>query len=279
MPSLTLFSPAKVNLFFRVLGKREDGYHEIATLIQMVDLCDTLSFSLAQGEDVFTSNTHLSFSQDNLIYKAVELFRKHTGLKFSIRISLDKKIPMQAGLGGGSSNAATTLYALNQLLNTNLSDETLSLWGKTLGADVPCFFSLGRVFCEGIGEKLSLQEKKPQDTLYILKPKNYALATPEVFRALDLRKISTVDPKKILADFNAGMPCYINDLELAAKNINPSLFILKNRMEELGFDHLFMTGSGSAFVGIGNVKSFHAIEKEVDVFPVKTLYRSESSWF
>ena len=277
MKGLTLLSPAKINLFFRVLRKREDGYHDIASLFQMVDFCDILSISIHPSEDVFsTNNTSLRWDQSNLIYRAVELFKQKTDLHFFVQIDLQKKIPMQAGLGGGSGNAATILYALNKLLNTEVAEATLASWGSTLGADVPSFFSAGRVFCEGIGEKLTYVAKK-QEKYWILKPKNLALSTPEVFSKLCLNQISSRSPYDLLETFAQGCGEPVNDLEETAFKILPILQSFKKRFLDLGFHHVVMTGSGTAFIGFGDVKPFQL--SDVDVWHVESVYRPSHDWY
>ena len=277
MKGLTLLSPAKINLFFRVLRKREDGYHDIASLFQMVDFCDIFSISIHPSEDVFsTNNTLLRWDQSNLIYRAVELFKQKTDIHFFVQIDLQKNIPMQAGLGGGSGNAATILYALNKLLNTQVPETTLASWGSTLGADVSSFFSTGRVFCEGIGEKLTHVAKR-QEKYWILKPKNLALSTPEVFSKLSFNQISSRCPYDLLETFAQGCGEPVNDLEEAAFNILPSLQSFKKRFLDLGFHHVVMTGSGTAFIGFGDVKPFYL--PDVDVWQVQSVYRSSHDWY
>lgn len=254
MKKITLFSPAKINLFFRVLNKRKDGYHDIASLIQAISFGDTLSISLKEeSSSTFSCNEEtLVFDEKNLIYKAIELFKKNTHLRFNVDINLDKQIPMQAGLGGGSSNAATTLYALNKLLKTDLSDAVLAEWGSSLGADVPCFFSLGRVFCEGIGEKLTLIEER-KESYWIAKPRNLDLSTPSVYEQCNPLQSSTLDPKGLLEAFQNKQISFINDLEKAAFSLLPTLKSFKQSCFDLGFKYVMMTGSGTAFICIGDV--------------------------
>jgi 4-diphosphocytidyl-2-C-methyl-D-erythritol kinase len=265
--SLTLFSPAKVNLSFRVLNKREDGYHNIASVMQCVSLGDTLTYALTEGVDTFMCNDpSLTGDPSNLIYKAVHLFKKKTGLEFSLNVQLEKKIPMQAGLGGGSSNAATTLYALNQLLETQLEDSILAEWGSAIGADVPCFFSLGRVLCEGIGERLTLLTPV-YERYWLAKPQSLSLATPAVYKQckIDLR--------------TAQEPCtlFTNDLEKAAFELLPVLQEFKQQCVQLGFKQVVMTGSGTAFICQGEV---HKPQLPDTVFmPVETLNRQAGSWY
>jgi 4-diphosphocytidyl-2-C-methyl-D-erythritol kinase len=268
--TITLFSPAKINLFFRVLNKRPDGYHNIASLIQAIDFGDTLSLSLQEDVDSFLSNeSTLAFDERNLIYKAVALFKQKTHLSFHLNIHLDKKIPMQAGLGGGSGNAATTLYALNQLLHTQLSDETLAEWGSLLGADVPCFFSSGRVFCEGIGEKLtSLSSAK--ESYWIAKPLSLHLATPAVYAQCQPYPTPLASPHiEILSR---------NDLEEAAFSLLPTLKTFKEECLALGFNKVMMTGSGTAFICMGGEVTSPTLPN-TQFIKAQSITRQAGEWY
>lgn len=276
MRELVLFSPAKVNLFFRVLKKRKDGYHDIASLVQMLDFGDTLSIALEE-EDSFTCNEpSLGFNDKNLIYQAVALFKKKTGLTFSVKMHVDKRIPMQAGLGGGSGNAATTLYALNTLLHTHLSDETLAQWGKLIGADVPCFFSLGRVFCEGIGEKMTCIEAV-EEHYWIAKPMYLNLSTPSVYGRCNVSSVSSEEPHQLLKAFQNKKPVFINDLEEAAFSLMPELKLLKKSCLDLGFNEVVMTGSGTAFICLGDVKN--PTIPHTTFVKASSLSRGKGSWY
>ena len=153
----TFNSPAKLNLFLHITGVRDDGYHNLQTVFQFLDLHDTLTFENTE------SNGHISLGnsiqgvpeKENLVYKAAMLLRQHTNSTRGARISIDKKLPMGGGLGGGSSNAATTLVALNQLWDTKLSTQELETLGVTLGADIPIFVHGVAAWAEGIGEQLT----------------------------------------------------------------------------------------------------------------------------
>lgn len=261
---LTLASPAKLNLFFRVLYKRQDGFHEIASLYQAIDLCDTLAISLSDSITLTCSDPHLPTDQTNLVLKAAHLFIQKTGCKERFSFHLEKRIPIQSGLGGGSGNAATTLWGLNHLLETNLDDKTLASWAAEIGSDPAFFFSYGRAFCEGRGEKLTLLPEREEKQLWIAKPQ-YGLSTPEVYRHLDLALL------KPRADL------YYNDLEISAFKLMPGLAQLREDLLHLGFEHVHMTGSGTAFFCMGDVSSPHL--PNIHFYPVNYLYRSPGSWY
>ncbi|MBM3191932.1 MAG: 4-(cytidine 5'-diphospho)-2-C-methyl-D-erythritol kinase [Chlamydiae bacterium] len=276
MQEIVLFSPAKINLFFRVLRKREDGYHDIASLIQTVSMGDTLSFKLSSRDRFESSDPELSWDPHNLIYRAVHLFRQKLNLPFCVEIILDKRIPKQAGLGGGSSNAATTLYALNSLLGALLSEATLADWGKVLGADVPLFFSQGRVFCEGIGERLT-PVACLQESYSILKPRQFNLATAQVYANCTPQGVSQEDPRVLLEGFAKGCGEGVNDLERAAFKLLPALQECKQRYIDLGFKNVVMTGSGTAFIAKGEEAPFSLPDTEV--FQVRAISKKASGWF
>ena len=147
---MSFFSPAKANLFFRVVGKREDGYHEIASLFQTITLGDILRIEPAKVDSFICNDPQIA--SDNIVVRARDLFRQKSGIYQPVKIELEKAIPIQAGLGGGSSNAATALWAMNQITDKTVDVKQLQAWGAELGSDVPLFFSKGTAYCTGRGE-------------------------------------------------------------------------------------------------------------------------------
>lgn len=235
---LVLDAPAKVNLFLRILGRRTDGYHELASLFQTIDLKDTLTLSLSK-EDSLTC-TDLTIGS-NLVTKAVDLFRRKTGLTHPLSIHLEKRIPLQAGLGGGSSDAAAALKGVNALLGSPVSTQELQLWSAELGSDVPFFFSSGTAYCTGRGEEVhDLFPYTFNQKLEIYKPTE-RLSTPAVYQALKLEECSNEDPEKLLEGFMSGKPVFLNDLEKPAFRLLPILSEIKKRLKGT------MSGSGTAF--------------------------------
>lgn len=248
---LTLRSPAKVNLFLRVLRRRADGYHEIASLFQAIDLSDRIHFSLAEKDHLSSTDPKLPLDKNNLIWKAADLFRQKTHQKFSLNVQLEKNIPTEAGLGGGSSNAATTLWALNRLLETKIPVETLMQWAGEIGSDVAFFFSGGTAYCTGRGEIVRPLPPLPPQTLTIAKPP-YGLSTPAVYKSLDLTLLSQRHPEEALNHFYSGQPHYFNDLEAAALKIKPELAAFKKSVLDQGYPIVMLSGSGSSFFCIGS---------------------------
>ena len=145
-------SPAKLNLFLYITGQRPNGYHDLQTLFQFVDYGDSLSFKVRDdGDIVLTTPVEGVADDENLVVRAARLLQQHAGTSQGADITLQKRIPMGGGLGGGSSNAATVLVALNAIWNCGLSDTELAQMGVTLGADVPVFVMGHAAFAEGIG--------------------------------------------------------------------------------------------------------------------------------
>jgi 4-diphosphocytidyl-2-C-methyl-D-erythritol kinase len=269
---LSFISPAKINLFFRVLHKREDGFHEIASLYQAIDLCDTLYFTLSE-KDLFTcSDPSLAMDAQNLVCKALDLFRKKTGRSDPVAIHLEKKIPMQAGLGGGSSNAATALFALNELFSTNLSQKDLIELGSILGSDVPFFFMAGTAYCTGRGEKLQevpFPENLRSSCIWIAKPK-VGLSTPIVYAVCRPELLPLRDPKE-------SVSLFYNDLEMAAFSLFPELGALKAALLESGFETVVLCGSGTAFFCIGS--NLPPQIEGVEFFQTKPFSKEHATWY
>jgi 4-diphosphocytidyl-2-C-methyl-D-erythritol kinase len=261
---LTLFSPAKINLFLRILGKRPDGYHELASLFQAIGLGDRLTFTLSKEDNLTCSDPLLPTNSSNLVLKAVNLFRLKTGLQSSIQIHLEKKIPTQAGLGGGSSNAATTLWALNALHHFPYTEEELQQWSSEIGSDIPFFFSQGIAYCTGRGEIVRNLPLLPLPSFSIEKPSE-GLSTPAIYNALNLSECSSADPETLLEAFYKGKPTYINDLEAPALRLSPTLSIYKKELLKK-YDQVFMTGSGSAHVCLGKGT-------------IPAVFRKQREWF
>ncbi len=269
------FSPAKLNLFLRVVRHRCDGYHDISSLFQTIDLGDTITFSLeGKGNSITCSDTEVPVDASNLIAKAAELFRDRTGLTFGMHAHLEKLTPMQAGLGGGSSNAATTLWALNELNGKPATLSELSSWAMDIGSDVAFFLSQGTALCSGRGEVSAVFDVSNNSDVWIVKP-HEGLSTSAVYGALDLSSvISQEDFRGLISE---GEMSYFNDLERPAFSLMPSLRDLKQRLLDWGFRIVTMSGSGTSFFCIGK----NAPPPWVDVrcFKAKFLNRAFDEWY
>lgn len=177
---LTLPSPAKLNLMLHILGRREDGYHELQTLFQFLDYGDELTFAV---RDDGVIRLHTEFEgvphDSNLIVKAAKKLQEQSGCPLGIDIWIDKILPMGGGIGGGSSNAATTLLGLNYLWQLGWDHDRLAALGLTLGADVPVFVRGHAAFAEGVGEKLS--PEYPEEPWYVVLVPQVSVSTAEIF--------------------------------------------------------------------------------------------------
>lgn len=291
---LKVFSPAKINVFLRIMRRRDDGFHDLASLFHVIDLGDDMEVSLLPEEatqDELTCNwSDVPLGESNLVIKAANLFREKTGRNDHFRIHLEKRVPHGAGMGGGSGNAATMLWAANYLCGGPASNQNLLDWSGDIGSDISVFFSQGAAYCTGRGEIVeNINTPIPLDTPMLLVKPPVGLSTPQIFKALDLNRRSTADPKTILMNLCEGSwrdpSNYINDLEQPAFDCLPELKALKDRLTEEGdFDSVFMTGSGSTIVGIGSdtVPSFLAEEpayQDVFVSPARFLTRHGDEWY
>ncbi|MGL5392007.1 MAG: 4-(cytidine 5'-diphospho)-2-C-methyl-D-erythritol kinase [Shewanella sp.] len=175
-------APAKLNLFLHVNGRRSDGYHELQTLFQFIDCCDMLDFRVTSSPELIlhSNMSDVVADSDNLILRAAKSLQQQTGFSGGAEIWLDKRLPMGGGLGGGSSDAATTLVALNALWHTQLSTAELAAIGLTLGADIPVFIHGFAAFAEGVGERL--QAVNPPEPWYVIIAPDAHVSTAAVFQ-------------------------------------------------------------------------------------------------
>lgn len=222
--------------------------------MQALDFGDELEIDASSEEDI-------PLPKDNLVTKAIDLYRHETGLHFPLKVRLSKRVPMQAGLGGGSSNAATTLWGINSLADNYLSEMDLIDLSAKLGSDVPFFFSKGTAYCWGRGELFEEADPELTGTIWIAKP-DFGLSTPEVYR---------------YCTPNADSAHFDNDLEKSAYFLNPKLAQTKIALQNLGFQKVTMTGSGSAFYCQGDVKD--PCLSEVTFIKTKPLNRLEKDWY
>ncbi|HIG64799.1 MAG TPA: 4-(cytidine 5'-diphospho)-2-C-methyl-D-erythritol kinase [Methyloprofundus sp.] len=182
-------APAKLNLMLRIVGQREDGYHLLQTVFQIIDITDGLSFSKTEGGRVTLKKPIPGVKEeDDLTVRAANLLKKETGYQGGVCIDIEKNLPMGGGLGGGSSDAATVLVVLNQLWQLGVSEQRLMALGVALGADVPVFVKGTSTWAEGVGEKLTTIEL-PDAWFVIIKPQCH-VDTGEIFSANDLTRNS-----------------------------------------------------------------------------------------
>ena len=180
-------APAKINLFLHIIGRRSDGYHLLQTVFQFVDCIDNIDFSInSDGKLLLKSNYSNIKAEDDLVMRAARVLKEKTRCSLGAEITVDKKIPMGSGLGGGSSNAATTLVALNKLWQLGLDNEQLAQIGVELGADIPVFVHGHAAWAEGIGEKLT--PVNPNEPYYLIVQPDCHVQTAEIFNSADLTR-------------------------------------------------------------------------------------------
>jgi 4-diphosphocytidyl-2-C-methyl-D-erythritol kinase len=249
--TLYLESPAKVNLGLEILKKREDGYHELRTILQKISLYDTLHFSLEKEKGISITSDHpaLPIGKRNLIHQAVQSILKRSCYKGGVRIKIEKRIPLGAGLGGGSSNAATTLKALNQLLNMDLSMKELMGIGAEIGADVPFFFFKGAAIGLGIGERLKKIELPA--LWYVLIYPNFEVSTRWAYQSFVLTKKPFHLKLQTFPRTPKGISRILqNDLEEVVSKKYPQIGVMKQIICSVGALGASMTGSGPTVFGI-----------------------------
>lgn len=252
--SIALLAPAKVNLFLRILAKRPDGYHELDSLMLKLALGDRLLISRRErsGIVVRCPGSDLPENDDNLVYRAALAFYDHCRLKPALEITLDKKIPVAAGLGGGSSDAAGVLCGLDRLYGTDLGQGTLQELARPLGADVPFFVQpAAAARAGGIGEKLTPLAVPAEVGWIVLVNPGFAVSTAWVYQNFRLTKQR--DPFTFTGSFAAGEHVFHNDLEAVTLVRHPELAAIKEQLLAHGADAALMSGSGpTMFAVFGN---------------------------
>ena len=231
-------SPAKLNLFLYITGRRDNGYHELQTLFQFVDFGDELSITAHQRSNQITISPQIPgvATEDNLIWKAATALQQYANTNFGADIELKKVLPMGGGIGGGSSNAATVLVALNYLWQLGLSDDQLAEIGLKLGADVPVFVRGFSAFAEGVGEQL--HPATPKEKWYLVVKPQVSIATVDIFTHPELTRNT---PKRELATLLEQE--YVNDCEKIVRMLYPE--VDKQLSWLLQYAPSRLTGTGS----------------------------------
>jgi 4-diphosphocytidyl-2-C-methyl-D-erythritol kinase len=237
MSQLTLPSPAKLNLFLHITGRRPDGYHNLQSVFQLIDLYDYISFDTHHAELSINQLDNVA-SQDNLIIRAARLLQQHTGYSGGCRIELQKNIPVGGGVGGGSSNAATTLLALNALWQTGLNMDELAKLGIQLGADVPIFILGKNAWAEGVGEQLMAVDL-PQTDYIVLKPDCF-ISTKQLFSQESLTRNT---PETTFAAYQQNPTQFGNDFEAIAQKLHPQVAQALAYLNQFGQARLTGTGA------------------------------------
>ena len=257
MSELKLKARAKINLGLDVIRKREDGYHDLRMVMQTIGLCDELVLSQVETEGIFvsTNRPELPTDERNLVYRAARLLREKFGLPGGIRIHLEKKIPMAAGLAGGSTDAAAVLKGMNDLYSLGLSEAQLCERGVKLGADIPYCIMGGTALAEGIGERLTRLPEAPQCSVLLTKPW-IDVSTAFVYghlRADELQDHPDIDGQIAAVwsgDFSGMTEKMGNVLETVTIPAYPVVQEIKEEMLELGAAGAMMSGSGPTVFGL-----------------------------
>jgi 4-diphosphocytidyl-2-C-methyl-D-erythritol kinase len=257
---ISSLSFAKINLCLYVLSKRKDGYHQIVSVMQAIDLADKLELiKTASGIKIECDSSGLPSDRRNLAYQAALVFLKKTKIKGGVKIKLYKKIPLASGLGGGSSNAAFVLKGLNQLYQTDLSEEELSFLGAKIGSDVPFFFSEGQALVKGRGEIVQNIDIFDKYWLVLVKP-NFEVSTARIYKALKIGL--TTKPKEFnlkirreKLSFFRAISSWENHLEMVVLKEYPIIKNIKETLTNLGAIKASMSGSGPTVYGLFETES------------------------
>ncbi|WP_298013568.1 4-(cytidine 5'-diphospho)-2-C-methyl-D-erythritol kinase [uncultured Castellaniella sp.] len=249
-------APAKLNLFLHVVGRRPDGYHRLQTVFRFIDLFDHLDFERTADGRIEREGDGLAGlpADQDLVLRAARSLRQATGARYGARIAYRKRIPAGGGLGGGSSDAATTLIALNRLWNTGLTRAQLLRLALPLGADVPVFVFGRSAFAQGVGEDLDAVALPPR-AYWVLRPKAH-IPTADVFRDPDLTRDSESVKISVFADWQTEHSGLFgrNDLESVVCRRHPMIARILGTMRQAGLDAR-MTGSGSClFAGFADTR-------------------------
>lgn len=234
-------APAKLNLFLHITGRRPDGYHLLQSVFMLLDWCDTLHFEKRPGGAISREDLTVALPAQDLITRAAHLLQQHTGCTDGVHIAVDKQIPAQAGMGGGSSDAATCLLALNRLWGLNLNLASLEQLGLQLGADVPFFLRGRNAWVEGVGEKITPIDL-PAANFWVIKPPQ-GLETSQIFAHPDLQRDTNTATMPVFAakPYDFGR----NDLQPVAQALCAGVTQALELLNNAGLVAR-MTGSGSA---------------------------------
>jgi 4-diphosphocytidyl-2-C-methyl-D-erythritol kinase len=255
MRQLHTLAPAKINVSLRIVGRRSDGYHLLNSLMIPVSLYDEIQVQIDEGSNgiaLTCSDPAIPADETNVAYKAAALLCREYAVTPTIRLSVHKRIPVGAGLGGGSSNAAAVLKSLNTLLALGLSEKQLCQLGARLGADIPFFIPCRPARVEGIGEILTFIPPLPHRWLVLVVPP-FGVSTPWAYRQFDELSSHATRIKELSNAASGQWPTqglFINDLELAVLPTYMQLATIKAMLLDLRAEGALMSGSGSAVFGL-----------------------------
>lgn len=242
---------AKINLALNVLAKRDDGYHDLDMIMMPIGLYDKLTFTKTDDQKIIlsTNTTQLSSGKRNLVYQAADLFIKTYDIRYGVKIHIEKHIPSKAGLAGGSSDAACTLKALNDLFNVKATKKELACLAIQLGSDVPFFIyeRLARVGDKG--DVIECLDMQLHSEVLLVKPKQ-GIKTKDAFCNIDFATLNHCNIDKAIEmiekdDYQSFCQMISNDLEISAIAILDEIQVIKDQLASFGFETIMMSGSGS----------------------------------
>ncbi|MHB1050098.1 MAG: 4-(cytidine 5'-diphospho)-2-C-methyl-D-erythritol kinase [Bacteroidota bacterium] len=259
-------SYAKINLGLQIIGRRNDGYHNIETIFHRIDLFDEIILDRSPSLSLHCDDPIIPTDEKNLCWQAAEVFGKETGITEGISITIKKRIPSGAGLGGGSSNAAATLLALQKLFSVTIERARLESLALTLGSDVPYFLQYGTAYGEGRGERLSYFPLPMPYRIALINP-GIHVSTPWAYGALAARLGGQFPKRPNLREIfssSADITKLRNDFEETVFERYPEIASIKKTMLERGAVHALMSGSGSSVFGL--------FEREADARSAMDIY-------
>lgn len=256
MSKIKIFAYAKINLTLSVLGKRTDGYHDVEMVMQSIELHDIIQIrSLVEGVSLTVAGADLPAGEENLVMRAVKLLDRELGVKRGVHIHLAKRIPVAAGLGGGSADAAATLVALNMIWRLGLTLPEMMELGVALGSDVPFCLLGGTAIARGRGELLTPVQSGPQMGLVLVKPP-FSVSTAQTYNSFTGRQNNrSPDCNAMVVALSQGNLAavafnLVNDLEEVTAARHPEISQIKNRLLAAGASGVLMTGSGPTVFGL-----------------------------
>ena len=256
MAMITIKAPAKINLALDTLYKRKDNYHEVEMIMTTVDLADYITVTpLEKNEIVIKSNEFtMPLNEKNLAYQAAQLFKQHFNIDKGVEIYIKKRIPVAAGLAGGSSNAAATLKALKELWKVDCTIDELAELGAQLGSDVPFCVYGGTALATGRGEIIQPIPSPPKCWVILIKPR-IGVSTKEIYEALDANQVEHLDIEGMLKcidnkDYQGICDRLGNSLEEVTLERYPVVAEIKNKLVQFGADAVLMSGSGPTVFGL-----------------------------
>ncbi|MCX5681815.1 MAG: 4-(cytidine 5'-diphospho)-2-C-methyl-D-erythritol kinase [Candidatus Omnitrophica bacterium] len=285
MKRIHLCSPAKLNLSLKVLGKRPDGYHNLSTLFEKINLCDDIDLTCTKTGKIRIACNHPAVpkGERNLAYQAAQMLKEDFGIANGVDIKIVKRIPVAGGLAGGSSNAATTLLGLNKIWQLDLTKEKLLSYAKRIGSDVPLFI-YDYIFCHGTERGDRIKEVKiDRKFWHILVTPRLKVYSKEVFKALKIRLTKKADNANILTcalrenDVQTVSQYLSNDLGAAIVRVHPQLFKIKNNIKSISGLDVCFSGSGPSMFAMAPTflkakeVAHRLAQRYKDVIVVRTL--------